>query len=102
MMGMTRVSASSSAASTDGSLLRRALCVVPVHEIEGKWGRVSAVVKAESVQAREERKEVKHGTAVVDVHLLLRQHLAVLDQSSKGCSGVSALLAVHERVWGEC
>ena len=67
-----------------------------VHETEGKRERVSAVVMEKSVQATEKRKGERHGTAVVDAHLLLRQHLAVVDQGSKGCNDVLALLAIHE------
>ena len=72
-----------------------------VHETEGKRERVSAVVLEKRVQSREQRKGERHGTAVVDIHLLLRQHLVVVDQGSEGCDCVLALLAVHERMWSK-
>ena len=71
-------------------------------EPEGKKVRISAVVMVTSKRARKERRDERHGTAVVDPHLQLRPLLAVLAQSSKGSKLVAALLAVHERVWGWC
>ena len=76
--------------------LRRGPGCDSVHETEGKRERVSAVVVEKRVQSREQRKGERHGTAVVDTHLLLQQHLAVVDQGSEGCDCVLALLAVHE------
>ena len=69
MLGKARVPAASSTASSDGSRLRRSLCVVHVHETEGKRGRVSAVVMWKRVSAKRKGKGAGRGSVVADLDL---------------------------------